>query len=1122
MKSNSYSKRSLRCKFWFVRVMAIALLATLSPLIASAAGPVVQLIWSVQPGSAAIGSPFGQQPTLITADAAGNPSTIGLAGTVIVTVDTIPSGGLNGGAHTVNIGTNGDNGVVAFNNLEINTAGGYSLTATTGDGTNEVFTPTNEIPACHLWVDASDRSALTVTANNNVMIWADKSGNGNNATNITAGSAANTPYTNTDANFPSFAAGAGQVVDFNGTNRLDINLNSITNSSYSIIAVVDSVPGTNTVASDFYMGTPFLNVGGGVDHVLHIGWESPTDYKWGQYADDFDVSANTPPQDVPVIASHINNAGTKQIFFDGVLAGTSGGNLLGVVNEGNLGQGNGGNFFGSLAEVIVYSTNLTTLQRVSVENYLANKWLGNLSADAVSSSFFVSGISTPKGIHITQQPTTTTAGVIISPSVVATVTNASGGGVSGLRVDVSLYSGDGTLNGTLSQVTDSNGNATFNDLYLTVAGQYQFAFDVPGVVTNTSSTFNVTAAAPFQLGFQTMPSTTGTAGVALATEPVVAVEDAYGNVVSNVTDVITASQAAGGNLNQTSGNSVQVTTVSGTAAFSGLYITNAGASTLTFTDGVLTLTTNSANIVISPNVPGSVTVRQEPSSVGQVGIVLSTQPIVNVMDAYGNAVANGTPVVARASVPVLGDATETTVGGVATYNALMFTNVGDFTLTFTAGSVSANSATISISPGPASTVEWTTQPGSAVAGSPFGQQPVLRTVDAGGNITTLGLGATQLVVVHLISGSGLVGNSLTYNIGTSGSNGVITFQNLQINTPGAGNILSADYIADPTVPTNGIPNCILWLDANNSSALTLAGTNLTTWADESGTGNNAVNTANYPTTNLNTALPVLGYGGQHTVSFQGNNWLNVNLSSIDNDINGYTVIAVDVANSAAFSSTSYFFGSLYNGVDASLGMGYISPDAFRFQQYADDVTYTAPVNFTAATPRLWTGRLDSGANQDIFLNGVLKATRFADAPPGTLLSGLIGSGSGGNYNGDLAEIIVYNRGLSDTERMAVEQYLTQKWLSNTRALTSPFTVTTSGSRAVITGVSVNGHALTITATNGAAGGQYVLLQSTNLLLPLSQWTPVLTNTFNGSGDLSLSTNIINPNNPREFYLLQMP
>lgn len=72
----------------------------------------------------------------------------------------------------------------------------------------------------------------------------------------------------------------------------------------------------------------------------------------------------------------------------------------------------------------------------------------------------------------------------------------------------------------------------------------------------------------------------------------------------------------------------------------------------------------------------------------------------------------------------------------------------------------------------------------------------------------------------------------------------------------------------------------------------------------------------------------------------------------------------------------------------------------------------------------------------------------------------------------------------------------------------------------ITGFSLSGTTLTITATNGALGGQYVLLQTTNLVLPLAQWTPVLTNVFDGSGNLNLSTNVINPASRQAFYILK--
>jgi hypothetical protein len=73
---------------------------------------------------------------------------------------------------------------------------------------------------------------------------------------------------------------------------------------------------------------------------------------------------------------------------------------------------------------------------------------------------------------------------------------------------------------------------------------------------------------------------------------------------------------------------------------------------------------------------------------------------------------------------------------------------------------------------------------------------------------------------------------------------------------------------------------------------------------------------------------------------------------------------------------------------------------------------------------------------------------------------------------------------------------------------------------IITGISVNGLTLTLTATNGPANAQFVLLQSSSMTLPATQWTPILTNSFNENGGLNLSTNIVDPANLQQFYILR--
>ena len=88
------------------------------------------------------------------------------------------------------------------------------------------------------------------------------------------------------------------------------------------------------------------------------------------------------------------------------------------------------------------------------------------------------------------------------------------------------------------------------------------------------------------------------------------------------------------------------------------------------------------------------------------------------------------------------------------------------------------------------------------------------------------------------------------------------------------------------------------------------------------------------------------------------------------------------------------------------------------------------------------------------------------------------------------------------------------WLDNisvTRTLPAPVTVPPR-----FTGISVSGTTLTLTATSGTTNGPWTLLQSTNVALPLSQWTTNKTGSYDGSG--TLSTTLVNAaTNAQEFY-----
>lgn len=73
----------------------------------------------------------------------------------------------------------------------------------------------------------------------------------------------------------------------------------------------------------------------------------------------------------------------------------------------------------------------------------------------------------------------------------------------------------------------------------------------------------------------------------------------------------------------------------------------------------------------------------------------------------------------------------------------------------------------------------------------------------------------------------------------------------------------------------------------------------------------------------------------------------------------------------------------------------------------------------------------------------------------------------------------------------------------------------------ISSVAVDGANLIFSGSGGSAGAGYHVLASTNVALPLAQWTAVVTNHFDGGGNFSVKLPIA-PGVPRNFFILQVP
>lgn len=122
-------------------------------------------------------------------------------------------------------------------------------------------------------------------------------------------------------------------------------------------------------------------------------------------------------------------------------------------------------------------------------------------------------------------------------------------------------------------------------------------------------------------------------------------------------------------------------------------------------------------------------------------------------------------------------------------------------------------------------------------------------------------------------------------------------------------------------------------------------------------------------------------------------------------------------------------------------------------------------------------------------------------------------------NGSTFTVLIYPAATGAFNSLGLPSNVT--WQSTYGA--TNFTLTVSGANAIlhIAQPSRSGTNLIFNGTGGAAGGQYVVLTSTNAALPVTNWTALATNSFDGAGNFSF-TNPVSPAQPRQFFILKLP
>lgn len=86
-----------------------------------------------------------------------------------------------------------------------------------------------------------------------------------------------------------------------------------------------------------------------------------------------------------------------------------------------------------------------------------------------------------------------------------------------------------------------------------------------------------------------------------------------------------------------------------------------------------------------------------------------------------------------------------------------------------------------------------------------------------------------------------------------------------------------------------------------------------------------------------------------------------------------------------------------------------------------------------------------------------------------------------------------------------------------------FTLTVAGVNAILQFAhpGLSGTNLVVSGSGGTAGGKYVILASTNAAVSVTNWTALVTNSFDGSGNFSF-TNPVSPAKPHQFFIIRSP
>ena len=227
----------------------------------------------------------------------------------------------------------------------------------------------------------------------------------------------------------------------------------------------------------------------------------------------------------------------------------------------------------------------------------------------------------------------------------------------------------------------------------------------------------------------------------------------------------------------------------------------------------------------------------------------------------------------------------------------------------------------------------------------------------------------------------------------------------------------------PFKPTD-IGGCQLWLDASDSTTISLTGSTVTQINDKSGNANNtssSTGTVTYTATGLN-SRPAFSFnatgGFRGPISITGTTLTAFTVATLNSGVN-YNGRLLGLANATqndyAYATTGQPFFCRNGGPNVS---GYRNNTYMSYQTNTFDIPFIGTSQFTGSSNITSINGTPGTAVADA--NGSFSITKYGFGCEGL-------SDAGVNWYGYCSEMILYNSLLSTPQRQQVEAYLAQKW-----------------------------------------------------------------------------------------------